>query len=237
MDIIGWLIGFVGIGLSIFFYLRSRRRKSLSYKVFNNTIFSNDVQIPDLTVSYKGKKLSSFANTKIIIANTGQEVISQDHLSSVDPLKISIPEKYEVLDYSVFYADKAEVIELKRVSANQIVLNFEFLNAKEGFVVNLLHDGAPSDEVKLMGRIKGIVKIGNIKRDLSYAYIIYLIWFAFIIYVTTLTDRLFPEYSSLFGIFLVLLFFGVLYFLASLKDKGKFSRQPFIDNLLRKIEE
>jgi len=160
IGILGLVVGIIGIVLTI----RSFKKKKISFLIENNTIFDEKNIVEKLQVIYDNKSLSGFSNAKILIVNNGQEAISESDISRKEPIKIKVSENYEILNAKVQYSDSNNIV-IKKLSSNEVAIEFDFLNPKEGIIVNFLHDGTPFQEIEFLGRIKGVNKFENLNHN------------------------------------------------------------------------
>lgn len=158
--IISIIFGLIGLFFSIYFYLKSRKYKKLSYLIENDTIFNEKINVDRLTVSYNNQRLSGFSIAKLLIVNDGKEVIEESDISKKEPLRILLTD-HKILDVNVLHSGDNK-IEINKISDNSFSIHFEFLNPKEGIIIKFLHDGAPFEKIKLGARIKSVNNITNL---------------------------------------------------------------------------
>lgn len=95
---------------------------------------------------------------KIILWNSGTELISHSDISSADPLRFILPEDRKILDARVSdCSHSANLPELACESGynNDIKLSFDYLGVREGVLISILHTGDRVPELKVQGTVKG----------------------------------------------------------------------------------
>ena len=93
---IGSLIGLLGIGLALLFYLRGNKTKKMSYQVRRYTIFGERIASLDgLDISYQGIKLTKLFDYRILVWNSGNEVLHPSDFPSSRQLRILISQGSE----------------------------------------------------------------------------------------------------------------------------------------------
>lgn len=171
------LIGILApIVVALFIYYKSKKTRKFSYLIENNTIFDSNVKVDKLNVLYDNVQLTGFSRANILIVNNGQDIISESDISIKEPLRIALPSYYKILDYKILFSGN-KGITLDKVSDHEINISFDFLNPKDGFAINLLHNGTPSNKIKLLGRIKQVSDITPItnKGKIFYSIVPYLL--------------------------------------------------------------
>jgi hypothetical protein len=243
LAIIGVAIGILGIFLSIYFYLKTVRKKKLSFLFENNTIFNQDNVVEKLNVTYDNKKLNAFSNAKVLLVNNGQEAIGENDISTKEPIRIKVSNNHEILEAKIQYSGNNKV-ELNRLNAQEFNVKFEFLNPKEGIIINFLHDGTPYNQIEFLGRIKGINQISNLNSgpriiEKIAPYIIgILIAIITNALIVKLSDIIYND--SIFSYLVIispLLLMIVLPYLFIRYRNGKLTKPTYIDILKRMMNE
>lgn len=158
-NVAGFIFGIIGIVLSIIFYLKSRRFKKLSYSTRSFSLLSGPLSsLPEFSASYKGESLENLTAIKIILWNSGTELISRADISESDPLRIILPKGHKILDARISESSTtANLPELIYDSGgdNILTINFDYLGVREGTLISILHTGSRDQELKIQGTIKG----------------------------------------------------------------------------------
>lgn len=163
-NIIGLIIGIVGILLSVYFYRKSKKTKEPTYRKRSTTLIRSAVSgIDSLEVYYDKHKLTALTITKFAFWNSGRETISGDDVSSVDPLRLEIQDGYEILSCDTIVQAKDANNFLARVADDKksVLLSFDFIDFEEGAVLRIRHTGSSSEDLSIKGSIKGVKSIIN----------------------------------------------------------------------------
>lgn len=157
----GPVIGGVGILLSIYFYLKTRRVKRLSYMVKSFTLIAQNVAcISEFEALYKGQPLVSLTASKVVLWNHGNEIINYTDLSSVDRLRIEMPTDQQILDIRI--AEQSDATNLFKITdesqepeGSVKFIEFDYIAARQGCVLFVLHTGSNKKNPQIIGTIKG----------------------------------------------------------------------------------
>lgn len=162
LNIIFLLLALFGIILSIVFYLKSLRTKRPVYLIKSFNIIDNkQSNIEKLDISYDNMKVENLTFSKISFWNRGSEYIDKKDLTTIDPLRIEIDTKYNILDSKLSFIKKEPnniSIDLSK-DKKSIFINFDYIAKNEGFIISLYHTGLSSENLKIYGAIKGVNKI------------------------------------------------------------------------------
>lgn len=153
MDWVGWTIGAVGLFVTIYALVKSRRSKCLSYATRSIVMVQDRVAtIPELAVSFAGTPVDRLTATKILILNTGQSVIRQEDIAPADPLCVGVDEPGKVLKITVARTlGKANRVRV--AGGDKAAFQFDYLAPSEGCVLNVLHTASASP--RLAGTVIG----------------------------------------------------------------------------------
>lgn len=150
----------LSIIISYVLYRRSLRIRIPRYAFNGRTIVSaSRAAIPDLKFYYKDVAQQKVSVTRLGVWNDGRETIRRSDLILGDPLRIEFPEDVSVLDVSVI----SETASGMRVDFSHgefggkecLLLNFDFLDYRDGFLLQLIHNGTGSSPFHLKGKIAG----------------------------------------------------------------------------------
>ncbi len=211
------IIAIIAIGLTIYFYLKGRKIKKLKYEVTNSIIlYQRASGIENIKIMYEGVSIKNAGLAKITIANAGNTIIEKDDVDENDVLRILIDKKSKILEYNIITSNNQSV-NITKENDYTLLVNFNFLNPKDSFDVQLIHDGTIAESIVLRGKVKGINEFDIISRitiDASHKFIlsyfnitgIYEILFLIVFSIIIITERvdLLDKYSAVFSVFLVL---------------------------------
>lgn len=154
----------IGIPLTIYTYFKTKKEKSLKFEIKSNNIFKNfESIIENIKITCEDKNISTLTITKILIWCNGKETIYDTDIAQKMPLLIKTREGIDILEAKIIFSNnQANNINLEKLENNNYKINFEFLDKKNGFIIQVVHTGKDSDDIIVDGKIKGIEKnIGN----------------------------------------------------------------------------
>lgn len=154
----------IGLPLSIYLYFKSKKEKSLKFEIKSNNIFKNfESIIENIKVTCEDKNISTLTITKILIWCDGKETIYNTDIATQMPLIIKSKEGKEILEAKIVSSNnQTNNTTLEKLENNNYKINFEFLDNKDGFIIQVVHTGSSSKDIILNGKIKGMK--GNIEK-------------------------------------------------------------------------
>jgi len=156
------LLAVVTFILMILFYYRSKRIKRPYYAVRSINLIQNfRSKLSSLKISYKDEQVENLTISNVAFWNGGKETIRENDITNVKPLKILLKEPYKILDAKIICSNNpANEISVGEVGSDgrTLLINFEYLDANEGFVLQIIHDGDSSYDLSVSGIIIGAGK-------------------------------------------------------------------------------
>jgi hypothetical protein len=154
-----YVIGLAGIALAVVFYVRSRKFKRMTFAARSFTLLSDSVSsLPNFAATYQGRPLSVLTATKLLLWNSGSEVVSSNDIAHTDPIRLTLPDGFTILDARVAVSSSPTNLARIAVSqshANEANLVFDYLAPNEGCLISALHTGPTEADIKVGGTIKG----------------------------------------------------------------------------------
>ncbi|WP_367082547.1 hypothetical protein ABV589_16455 [Pseudomonas sp. HOU2] len=164
---------FVGVVIAIIAYLKSRQRTRVGYVHLGEHLLgsASDALPAGIDVQYEGISVPRLTKSIIIIWNNGENTVSGSDIVEKDPLRFHVGRDGKILSTSVLKVSR-EVNEFRVVSmpgqeSNEAVFTFDFLDASDGAVVEILHTStnrSPSAKGTLRGLPKGLRNLGQFTR-------------------------------------------------------------------------
>jgi len=151
---------------TIILYIKSKKVKLPCYAVRSYRIIGDLIKDVDLLkIYYSGEAIENLTATKIAFWNAGNDTLNWEDISKSTSLSINVGEGYKILDAKIL-----KVIE----PANQFMIyiaedkshinmHFEYLDKDQGAIIQLLHTGISENDVKILGKIKGVGEPKQIK--------------------------------------------------------------------------
>ena len=148
-------IGVAGLAVGFVAYLRPRVRVRLAYQMASVRYFdSEDQALPvGAAMTFEGEPIQRLAKATIVAWNAGNEVLRGEDI--VEPFGVSVEGGRLLGHHLVRVTDDAAGIHVvgSAPGHNRVDLRYDYLNPSDGLVVELVHDGTGSVEVK--GKAKG----------------------------------------------------------------------------------
>lgn len=164
----GFALGIIGIVLAVIFYVRSIKERLPCFEMNSNTIIEGLHKALDgLQLHYKGTPQERITVTKLAFWNAGRETIDKRDLVETDPIGIAYPSTLEILDIQVTQVSaKSNSVKLGSTTVQGNVhfypIDFEYLDNKDYFVIQIIHSGKATEHIEFKGKIKGVKKIEKI---------------------------------------------------------------------------
>lgn len=166
--IIGAIIGIVGsIIVGYIFYQKGKEEKRPCFAMKTNNLIENrHAQFDGLEITYRGRKTQNVSVSHIVFWNDGQVTISSDDINTIDPLRITANNQTEILDVEILKASNVanQISCDQRPDTKDHRIEFDYLDKEHGAVIQVIHTGITSQDIDVIGQIKGVRSIE--KRDL-----------------------------------------------------------------------
>jgi len=229
------IVGVAGIVATVFvgvYYFHRAKREKLPIYVWDSIPWIEGLvgKLPGLKVMFNDVTVERVTITKLYFWNAGRETIRQADLTPAAPLAIKFAGGVNVLDARVARethpACSAKVAPPVATpdGPTTLGLSFDYLDYNDGFVVQLVHDGAGAPGISVVGKIIGAPEVKfsmsmsrgsepgdkanqGLHRNIASARFYFLLSFlvlGFVSYMGTLT--LLSEPGSIVGWFLSVAF-------------------------------
>ncbi|EJM44831.1 hypothetical protein PMI26_01830 [Pseudomonas sp. GM33] len=173
---VGSLIGLAGFIGAVVVYFLTRKRTSLSYGYLAQHLLgsSSDALPPQITVQFNGNPIPRLTRTVIVLWNSGENTLLGSDIVQSDRLRFHGGTDGEVLSISVLKASRVvnefTVHKASSHAPNEAVMDFNFLDANDGAVVEILHTSEERKPVingTIRGLPKGLKSFGRINKTSS----------------------------------------------------------------------
>lgn len=165
ISVIGFFIGLILAIWSLVVGIKGRAKKSLSLSLIGyNLIKDFSEKIDGLNVSFNDDKVKNFTVTKIAVWNSGNITLTKSDIVDADPFRIEISDDLIILDYQILQTNEPSN-QFKLISAKTeegkeyLKVDFDYIDRRQGCVIQIFHNGQSSSQIGVKGRIKGIKKI------------------------------------------------------------------------------
>lgn len=206
-----WMtIAIITIGGFIIAY-RSMPQKVLKFYIINNELItSNKTILTKLDILYNGTPVNNLTVTKIVFWNNAFPTINAIDIVKASPLLISAKEG-SLLDVSIINGQQSSnCITTTDIKDNKVSISFDYLDRKEGGIVQIIHTGNSYD-ISLSGKLKGgkivMQKYSKITKSLlsmSVLVIPFIVWTIYLGKNISMDLLLWPFKPTLTGILAML---------------------------------
>lgn len=152
--------------LAVLFYFRSRKIKRINTAIRSVNLFRETAEkIEGLKILYGQVQAPTITVTKIAFWNDGSETIYGTDVASASPIVIKTKHESIILEAKIIHSvNKCSLCELSSSeNGKEVELRFDYIDKKEGCVIQLLHTGDSSSDIAISGTIKGIGSIATKK--------------------------------------------------------------------------
>ena len=156
--ILGFSFSFISIIIAIIFYFKSRKLKEVMYSIQINKLFDDSTRkIPQLQVFFNNKVINRLTASKLALWNSGTTTISKSDIAKASPLQLKLKKDFEILDIKNIYSSHSgnNVKCLFEKSGNSIKISFDYLDRKEGAVIQILHTSDNPEPLEMEGHLIG----------------------------------------------------------------------------------
>lgn len=154
--------------LSIYLFFKSRSVKKVAIFIENESILDkrNSNRSELLEILFDGEKIERLNKAIIYFWNSGTQTIYRNDLNNIDPPRIYLGDTGKILQVN-FLSNSRNVINPSiKKDMNSYYLEFDFLDASDGVVLEVLHTGENND-IKIEGTIIGIKERLNVENQKS----------------------------------------------------------------------
>jgi hypothetical protein len=157
INVLGIFLGAAGIGAAWIFYRKSIKARRLTYYVSTEILIDRlQSRFENLKVQYGSATLTTFAVSKVYIWNDGRETIRRDDIPKSNSIRLLAPAAAQLLDAKLlFQTDEANAFLLRlEASSNSVQLEFDYIDFRQGGVIQLLHTSSGKDP-SVIGTVMG----------------------------------------------------------------------------------
>lgn len=221
---------FIAIILAIYLFMKGRNLKKISlYSEYESILDKKPSTLSDsLDIFFQGKKVERFNKTRIYIWNSGNQTIYKKDIENIDPPKLCISDKAEILQISIVNMTREVINANIDCGKNDFFLVFDFLDTNDGLVLELLHTGEEVD-INFSGTIIGInEKISLFKKSSKFKNFIKDLSSTMGISLFPFFDKKFGLISTSIGLIVFLVGLAIIFEIGFLGFKNSFSEGIFI---------
>jgi hypothetical protein len=167
---VGSLIGLIGILIAIVSWLSSRARSRLASQVNSLQLLGSNPALPnEIEFLFKGSVVPKVTLSRVAIWNMGNTTLRRDQIIATDPVRITTTEGSIVLEARILKRTRQVndfSVGLRHGFANEVECQFDYLDPRDGAVVEVIHTG--NEQINVVGTLRGIPKpivVVGVKRE------------------------------------------------------------------------
>lgn len=167
------LIGVPSFIFTVVTWIKGKKKKRFSMaKTKYQLIRKGKNEIDKLKLLYDDSEIEDLTITKIAIWNSGNREIRREDIATERPLRIISTGEANILDIRIItQSDPTNKFSIKSANDKEAVIDFEYVNDRDGIVLQILHSGSYSD-ITFDCKIKGGCEIRRGKRSNAKNWII-----------------------------------------------------------------
>ena len=160
-------LGILGIVVSILLFVASKKEKIPIYDITSfNLINDNVSKLDGVKVMFNNIEIENLTTSVLAIWNQGGQVINRNDVAPADPVRIEVQPNQTILSIEVLCEnEKSNRFRIQSINASSILVEFDYFHKNQGIVIRLYHTGVSSDDVKILGTIKGAGQFKCIRGD------------------------------------------------------------------------
>lgn len=155
-----------------------------------------------LSVTYDGQPIENFCVSEYIVWNSGNRTINSGDMVASKEITFRTNDENKILDAEIInVSEKTNGFEIKNQEEQSLQILFDYVDKKEGFVVQIMHTGSMED-ISIECKIKGGLPIKNVVNDSAPK-----------LFATIMNSKAFFGVSTVFlGVFLIFIFLAAIVF-------------------------
>lgn len=217
----GVIIGILGLISGYIFYQRSLKYKEPTWSIKSNNLISGySKKFKNLKIQYNNNVVEKLTVSKLLFMNAGRETINRDDIAKANRLRVIPIKETQIVDAKVDTCNNESSQFSVNISNEDkcAYIDFDYLDHNQGAVFQIIHTGVTSNDIQILGDIKGAKNSVITKIDLDplstrwegleiISNIISIIGFILVLITFTLIviTNTYPQYSITFDILPVIL--------------------------------
>ncbi|SFB64134.1 hypothetical protein SAMN03159496_06399 [Rhizobium sp. NFR07] len=163
---LNFLIGFVGTALALWSLLKSRVARRFLYTRSDTTIIgaTDEIYNERLEIRFEGHVIPRLTKTTMTFWNDAGKTLDHNDIAPADKLRLTLPIETQIISASL--TDMSAPANNARIEISDdrnIFINFDYLDARQGFKLSCLHTGK-----RRAARVEGTIKGLGSPRDADY---------------------------------------------------------------------
>lgn len=165
LGVTGLVVGIAGIIIGVlaayYFYLKAQERADPRYLLQHEPLVdSSSGAMSDVSVLFKSIKVTNLNRCLLVVWNRGNRVITREAVAQNDKVRVCFPEGVTALGAGVVWSNRSAVDLSAHIdnAGSNVIIDFAFLDADDGGVIEILYQGDPKVSPSLAGSIMGAPK-------------------------------------------------------------------------------
>lgn len=168
LGFLSFVVTIISVLLAIYFFKKGTKKRIPCYSIESHNLvkdFTN--KIDGLVISYSNKSIKNFTISKIAFWNAGNETINGTDVVNSDPISIRAKNNNLILNAKIIALNNESNCFSLAKDPNQTFVNidFDYIDGKNGVVIELFHTGTSDDDLEFSGKIKGAEKVKSVSSN------------------------------------------------------------------------
>jgi len=171
LNLIFLVLALGSILVSVYLFLKSRKRKIPTYLMKTFNLFKDKVAtIEKVKITYSDNPIENLSITKVSIWNRGNDVINFSDVAPKNPIMIKASDKNEILDAQIVYNHNTNnnFHIILNEDKKTLEIKFDYFYKNEGIVLEVYHNGTTGKDIKLEGSLKDVPKLLSAHLDKDF---------------------------------------------------------------------
>lgn len=152
-----FLLGVLGVMVPVLLYYKSVRVRQPKWVAqSSNLVRGFQGKIDQLEILFAGRKIANLTVTRVVLWNDGKETVRREDIAATDPVVIQTKGDARLLDCRLLAANSPTInASLAMPDDTHLTVEFDYLDHRQGLVIQVLHTGLGSEDVEVLGTVKG----------------------------------------------------------------------------------
>lgn len=162
------IISIFSVVIAYVLYYKAIHVKKPCFKIRGINIISPYIFLDNpIKVLFLDEPVKSLTMTRVVFWNNGRATINSSDIARADPLKIAAHDENRILAIGILGNNKVGAnFSVDLINQNAAVINFDFMDYKNGLVIQVYHTGSKEDELYIEGSVKGVEEVVNVDESM-----------------------------------------------------------------------
>ncbi len=150
-------LGIMSLLLTLYLYNKGRKYKKINYAKKSHVLIQDfESNINKLSLKYDETVVENVTITFLAIWNGGNDTICLSDTSGAAPLSVYTADKSQILEAKIIYSsNKLNGFKIKKTDKDGFEMSFDYIEKKEGIILEIIHTGTSSKSITATCHIKG----------------------------------------------------------------------------------